>query len=197
MNRILKLVFCTIAISSFAQKDDIAEEEKKALYLKGNLATLMLGMPNVGVEYQLSNKYTLQADVFISPWKSFLGNHAQLYMGHIEGRYYFKEAFDGWYVGANIGGSVYDLAKWNYWNTGKYQRGFNYMLGAVVGYQFQWKDKWNIDVFLGGGNSQGFYHGYEKNEYGEIVRYEEAPWFNKSGEWIPYRGGVMISYKFK
>ena len=70
------------------------------------------------------------------------------------------------------------------------------MLGAAVGYQLQWAERWNVDFFLGGGTSQGFYHGYEKKEEG-ISRYEKsAPW-NKSGEWIPYRGGVMISYKLR
>ena len=47
-------------------------------------------------------------------------------------------------------------------------------------------------VFLGGGNSQGFYKGYYLNSN---IRYEPAEKYNKSGEWIPYRGGVMISYK--
>lgn len=106
-------------------------------------------------------------------------------MGHIEGRYYFREAFDGWYVGANMGFGVYDMTKWDYFGTGKYQRGFNYMLGVVVGYQYRWREKWTIDLFWGGGNSQGFYHGYGLNEEGILERYENASWFNRSGEWVP------------
>ena len=168
---------------------------KKALYVKGNILSLAVLMPNFGLEYQLSSKFTLQGDVFISPWKTFAGRHMQVYMGHMEGRYYFREAFKGWYVGANAGMAVYDISKWNY-TSERYQRGFNYMLGAAVGYQLQWAERWNVDFFLGGGTSQGFYHGYEQKEEG-ISRYEKsAPW-NKSGEWIPYRGGVMISYKLR
>jgi hypothetical protein len=48
-----------------------------------------------------------------------------------------------------------------------------------------------LDYFLGG-NQQGFYHGYYLST-GE--RYETAKNWNKSGEWLPYRGGVMVSYR--
>jgi hypothetical protein len=37
----------------------------------------------------------------------------------------------------------------------------------------------------------GFYKGYELKT-GE--RYDSPYAYNKSGEWIPYRGGVMLSY---
>lgn len=198
MKKIIGLFFVLTSTLIFGQQEtELKVEEKKKIYIKGNALTALVLMPNVGIEYQLASKYTLQGDVFISPWKSISGNHAQVYMGHIEGRYYFKEAFKGWYVGGNAGFGVYDISKWNYLDSGKYQRGFNYMLGAVVGYQYQWKERWNLDFYIGGGTSQGFYHGYERNKEGVLERYEDASWFNKSGEWIPYRGGVMISYRLR
>ncbi|MEC5394389.1 DUF3575 domain-containing protein [Bergeyella sp. RCAD1439] len=171
-------------------------QEKKALHAKGNVLLAPLGMLNAGLEYQLAEKYTIQADAFVSPWRSFFGNHMQIYMGHLEGRYYFDKAFRGWYVGANAGFGLFDMSKWNYIGSEKFQRGFNYMLGATVGYQLQWKERWGIDFYLGGGTSQGFYHGYE-NIPPNWVRYEHASGWNKSGEWIPYRGGVMVSYKIQ
>lgn len=172
------------------------QENQHQLYVKANALFLPVGMLNAGLEYQLSDRYTAQTDFFISPWKSFAGNHAQIYMGHVEGRYYFDKAFRGWYLGANAGFGVFDMTKWNYIGTEKFQRGFNYMLGATAGYQFQWKERWNIDVFLGGGTSQGFYHGYEYIPP-DFLRYDPAKKWNKSGELIPYRGGIMLSYKIK
>ena len=171
--------------------------QEHSLYLKGNVLTAPVGIMNVGAEYQLSPKYTIQSDLLISPWKSFAGNHAQVYMGHVEGRYYFNEAFKHWYVGVNAGAGVFDLTKWNYVGTNKFQRGFTFMLGATAGYQFQWKERWNIDVFLGAGTSQGSYHGYEHVPPDSFIRYDKAKGWNKSGEIIPYRGGIMLSYKIK
>lgn len=173
-----------------------AQENERSIYVKGNALFLPVLITNVGVEYQLSPKYTLQADGFVSPWKSIDGNHAQVYMAHVEGRYYFKEAFNKWYVGANTGFGIFDFTKWNYFNTNKFQRGFNIMLGATVGYQFHWKENWNIDLFLGGGTVQSQYRGFEYVAP-KLIRYDGAKGWNKSGEFLPYRGGIMIAYKIK
>lgn len=173
-----------------------AQTEDHQLYGKVNVLFLPVGIINAGLEYQLSPKFTVQGDVLISPWKSFAGNHAQIYMGHIEGRYYLTEAFKHWYVGLNGGAGVFDLTKWNYRGTEKFQRGFTFMLGATVGYQFQINEKLNLDVFLGGGTAQSSYHGYESVPP-NFIRYDKANGWNKSGEVLPYRGGAMLSYKLK
>lgn len=186
------LLFCLLGLFQ-AQSG----KEPKALYVKGNplLATILI--TNVGLELELSDKYTLQADGLISPWKSFAGNHMQVYMAHVEGRYYFKEAFDGWFLGLNTGFGLYDLTKWNYIGTEKFQRGFNFMFGATVGYQWELSERWRMEAFLGGGTSQGLYHGYEEVPPDHWIRYDGAKDWNKSGEWLPYRGGLMISYQIK
>jgi hypothetical protein len=191
MKKYIILILVTLSLCASAQ-------ENHALYVKANALFLPIGMLNAGFEYQLSKHYTAQADFFISPWKSFAGSHAQIYMGHLEGRYYFNEAFKHWYVGANTGFGLFDITKYGgYKKLNEYQRGFNVMLGATVGYQMKWKERWNIDFYLGGGNSQGFYHGYENIAPNFIKRYDGATNWNKSGEWIPYRGGIMIAYKLK
>lgn len=191
MKSLFSIILLSLSSTFFSQDH--------SLYVKANALTLPVAVLNAGFEYQLSSKYTLEADGFISPWKSFAGKHAQIYMAHLEGRYYFKEAFKHWYVGLNGGFGVFDITKYNYFNTNKYQRGFNFMFGAVAGYQFQWRKNWNVDVFLRGGSSQGFYHGYAlEGDPPSLFRYEKhsGKW-NKSGEWIPYGGGIMISYKLK
>lgn len=188
MKRLLSIVILSGFISVFAQG-------KRDLYLKGNMLFVPVGMVNLGLEYRLSHRYTFQTDVFVSLWKSMFGRHSQIYMGHLEGRYYMDKAFCKWYIGVNVGAGVYDLTKWNYKPNNQYQRGFNYMFGGTAGYQFQWKKRWNIDVFAGVGSVQSFYHGYEKIPVRR--RYDSATHWNKSGEFIPYRGGIMISYKLR
>lgn len=190
MNRIFAFVIFLLAIKSFSQAGS------HQLYIKANALFLPVGVLNAGAEYRLAPKYTLQADAFISPWKSFSGNHAQVYMGHLEGRYYFVEAFKKWYVGANAGTGVFDMTKWNYRGTDKFQRGFTFMLGATGGYQLQLNERLNLDLFLGVGTVQSFYHGYQSVPQ-NFIRYDKAHKWNKSGEFLPYRGGVMLSYKIK
>jgi hypothetical protein len=184
------------------------QNSETSVYVKGNALLIPIGIVNVGVEHQLSKKYTLQGDVFISPWKSFAGHEFQYYSVSLEGRYYFDEAFKHWYLGANLATSAFILQKWNYWNGGTftnekgetfdypnvYQKGFSIILGVTGGYQFQVSDRWNIDVYATVGTSQDFYKGYER---GTGRRYDDAKGFNRSGEILPYRAGVMISYKLK
>ncbi|WP_317127185.1 DUF3575 domain-containing protein [Chryseobacterium lacus] len=199
------LLLCTTA----AAQENVEVPESKKLYLKANAVFLPVGIINAGAEYQLSEKMTIQGDVFISPWKSVLGKYAQMYMLGFDARYYFEGAFNKWYVGANISGAKFIMQKWNYWSDGPYQLtenspiyvtsdlyqdGFAFALGATVGYQFPISERWNMDIFAGGGFFNSYYKGFHKTL---DVRYDEITGWNKSSEWIPYRGGVMFSYKLK
>ncbi len=160
-------------------------------YIKANAATALVLIPNVGIETSISNKLTFQVDVMASFWKSFRGGPFQFVTVIPEIRYHFKENYKGFYFGANIGGGAFKLQKFGYEGTPKYQEGYTFLIGGSLGYQKKISDKIMLEVFVGGGNQQGFYKGYDATT-GE--RYETADKLNKSGEWIPYRGGFMICY---
>ena len=186
--KLLKLYFILFSSICFSQSNEYQ--------LKINTLTLPLAITNIAFEYPINNKMTLQADGLISPWKSLNGRHFQIYMGNMEGRYYFKEAFRKWYVGPNIGFAFFDMQKWNYWNKPNYQRGFTILMGATVGYQFNLTNRLNLDLFGTIGYSMGEYKGYKEID-GKTIRYDSATAFNKSGEFLPYKAGLMLTYKFK
>ncbi|MCJ7932814.1 MAG: DUF3575 domain-containing protein [Chryseobacterium sp.] len=199
------LAFLSVGTLSAQEQE---QGQDKSLYIKGNALFAPIGILNVGAEKQLSSKYTLQGDVFISPWKSFAGHELQYYSASVEGRYYFQEAFKHWYIGANLGFAAYNVQKWNYWNdtihvndngetfvnSNLHQKGYSILLGVTAGYQFQLSERWNLDIYGTVGTSQSFYKGYDRTTG---KRYDQATGLNKSGEIIPYRGGIMISYKLK
>lgn len=193
------------------QTKEIESDIEKKVYLKGNALLIPVGVVNLGLEHQITKKITTQGDVLISPWKSFAGHELQYYSLSFEGRYYFKEAFNGWFLGANIGASSFVLQKWNYWNddpypskneenviyknSDLYQKGYSFLAGITAGYQFKLSENWRMEVFGTIGTSQDFYKGYDRVSG---KRYDENPdGYNRSGEIIPYRGGVMISYRLK
>tara|TARA_R110000868_G_scaffold193786_3_gene438998 strand:+ start:5749 stop:6300 length:552 start_codon:yes stop_codon:yes gene_type:complete len=167
-------------------------QSQSQTYVKINALTTILTVPNIAVETSLGKKTSLQIDILALPWKSMNGVPRQFYTLTTEFRYHFKEQNKGFYVGAHVGGSKYNFQKWNYLNTDKYEIGKGYFIGATMGYKAKINDKFSLDCFLGGGWHQGFYKGYRLSDG---TRYETAPHYNKSGEWLPYRGGVMISYK--
>ena len=203
------LVLATAGIK--AQTQDSLQYKNQ---VKGNLLFAPIGMLNVGYEHAFNNHWTGQVDLFVSPWKSFGGKHAQIALVGVDGRYYFRKAFEGFYVGGNITGGVYNVQKWNYWNDSYYthkngdatpyieknlyQKGYTFVLGAVGGYQFVISDRWTLDLYLGIGTMQSFYKGYDKisgDRYDNLEDSMGRDW-NRSGEWMPYRGGLMLSYKF-
>ena len=161
-------------------------------YVKANAFTTLLTAPNLGIETSIGKKTTLAMDAFALPWKSIKGIPRQFYTFTTEFRYHFKEQNNGFYVGAHVGGTKYNFQKWNYINTDYYEVGHGYFIGSTIGYKAKINEKFYLDCFLGGGWHQGFYKGYLLST-GE--RYDFAPHYNKSGEWLPYRGGVMVSYK--
>jgi hypothetical protein len=177
---LLFLFFCTLSQSQ--------------TFIKVNAFTTLLTIPNVGIETSIGKKSTFQFDVTASFWKSIKSNPRQFYLFIPEYRYHFKEKNNGFYVGAHIGATLFNFQKWNYINTNKYEEGLGYVMGATIGYKAIINDKIHLDCFLGGGSHQGFYKGYI---IGTNQRYEGAVKYNKSGEWLPYRGGIMISYQLK
>ena len=178
-----KLFFFLLLISGITQGQT---------YIKANAVTTLALIPNFGIETPIAEKFTFQADVTASFWKSIKNGPFQFVLVIPEVRYHFNSNTNGFYVGGHIGGGTFKLQKWDYTNTLYYQKGINYVVGGTIGYQKEISKKLALDIFIGGGSQQAFYHGYylDTNE-----RYEGAQKYNKSGEWLPYRGGIMLCYK--
>lgn len=181
MKKFLLLLF--LILSSVSQSQT---------FIKGNVLTTLLTIPNIGIETSIGKKSTFQFDVTASFWKSVNGKPRELYIFIPEYRYHFQEKDKGFYIGGHIGATVFNFQKWNYINTDKFEEGFGYVVGATIGYKARLNSKWSLDCFLGGGSHQGYYKGYY---IGTRNRYETATNYNKSGEWLPYRGGFMLCYK--
>ncbi|MCW3159750.1 DUF3575 domain-containing protein [Chryseobacterium oryctis] len=201
-----------LSLGTLTAQEQELEKQETNTFIKGNALLIPIGVVNVGIEHQLSKKYTLQGDILISPWKSFAGHPLQYYSASVEGRYYFDEAFKHWYLGANLSFAVFNVQKWNYWKSGYYeneatkelfeysniyQKGFSILVGVTAGYQFKLSENWNMDIYATIGSSQGFYKGYDRTTGKRYDTDGKSTGWNKSGEILPYRGGIMISYKFK
>lgn len=183
MKKISVVAFLLITIFSQSQT-----------YIKANAVTALILIPNIGIETSIGKKITFQADVMASFWKSFNGHHPMEFYSLItEVRYHFREKYNGFYFGGHAGADRYRLQKWNYWDTNMYEDGFGYNFGGTIGYEKKIKDRLMLDFFVGGGWHQGYYHGLYND--GTLGRYEKAKNWNKSGDWLPYRGGIMISYR--
>lgn len=167
-------------------------------YVKLNAITAVVLVPNIGIETGIGDKTTFSFDIMASFWNSFDGKKPMKFATYTpEIRYHFKEKYNGFYTGVHAGFDTYELQKWNYWkyNPTWYEKGMGYRIGASIGYNTKLNDKFLLDIFLRGGWHQGYYKGHYND--GTPGSYENVKNWNKSGEWLPYGGGVMISYKIK
>jgi hypothetical protein len=181
MKKLLILIVLLISVQSQSQT-----------YVKVNALTTLLAVPNIGIETSIGKKTTFQVDILASFWNSINGLPNKFVTVIPEFRYHFNEKFNGFYTGVHIGGSLFKVSKGVHRQLREYEEGCGYMIGATIGYQRKINNKFLLDFFLGGGSHQGFYKGYNIDS-GE--RYDGAKDYNKSGEWIPYRGGIMVSYR--
>ncbi|WP_371414621.1 DUF3575 domain-containing protein [Flavobacterium sp. 140616W15] len=118
-------------------------------YIKANAITALVAIPNVAVETSISEKLTLNVDLMASFWESFDGKSPMKFVTFTpEVRYHFNEKYNGLYFGGHIGGDIYKIQKWNYWDTNKYEDGHGYRLGATLGYQKKLNDKFMLDFLL-------------------------------------------------
>ena len=174
-------------------------------YVKLNGLYALAGVVNPSVEFVISPKSTVQTEIVVSPWESIGGKH--MLFGILMGEYrrYFRGHNDGWYLGANAGMMAFDMSK-PYMDglhlrfEDRYCKGYGFMIGICAGYEWQFRERWVLDAFLGWSWMSSFYNGYSMD--GEIDMHPHRPVqpeypdpFNGSSEWYPNKIGLSIGYR--
>lgn len=162
-------------------------------------AAVLAGIVNPSFEIRAHNNITVALEGLGAFYPKGLGNFIQgpvvLAMTFLEGRYYPVRSFRGFFVGPNIGFSVWDLTKGAhpmYWGdyAGQYQVGTNFMVGLTIGYAFTLTRHWGIEISVGGGCQLGVYEGHYLKDGSMYIGW------NGSTEWLPYKAAVNIVYKW-
>ena len=174
--------------------------------LKFNLASASFLVPNIGIEVKLSEKIGYQLDTSASFYDNIEGSPFHMTQIFNELRYYpNKNQKRNFFIGAHIGYGMYNLRlpEWianlsgsEYKEEGSYQYGRNTYFGITIGKKIPLKnERFKLEIFIGGGSSQSNYKYYNKEEKRifAITNYKRR--FNKSGEELPYRGGLMLTYR--
>ena len=175
--------------------------------LKFNLASAPFLVPNIGIEVQLSERFGYQLDTSASFYDNIEGSPFHMTQIFNEIRFYPKNKKNkrSLFIGAHVGYGMYNLRlpKWittvvdtEFKEEGSYQYGRNAYYGITIGKKIPLKnERFNLEIFVGGGSSQSNYKYYNKDEQRIFFITNFKRKFNKSGEELPYRGGVMLTYK--
>ncbi len=175
-------------------------------YVKLNGLYALAGVVNPSVEFRLSNHSAFQTELVYSPWKSINGHplHFGIFMN--EYRYYIKQTNRGFYAAANVGMMAFHMSKPEFRDgklrfQNRYSKGYGFMFGVAVGYEYQFAKRWLLDIFFGYSFMESRYNGYsmegvtQMNPHRPEWKEPEHPDpLNGSGEWLPNKIGLSIGF---
>lgn len=207
----LSILMMFLAISAFPQEtefnssvkqkalDEFLAQDQKVEVKLNSLA--LIGIVNPAFEIRIAPEITIQTEALCSFYfTNFLGTGKPFALGSlfVEGRYYTRNAFHGFYLGPVIGGGVFKMNKSIYpmysGYEGSYQHGCNVMAGLSLGYHILLSHHWSMDLNIAGGYQHTTYQGYKKIKPEDP--YEEYVGVNYSAEWLPmFKGGIYIGYR--
>lgn len=175
-------------------------------YIKLNGLYALGGVVNPQVEFRLSQHSAFQTEIVYSPWRSIDGHHMHFGILQNEYRYYIRETNDGLYVGGTIGMMAFDMSKPELRNgrlqlQNRYSKGYGFMAGAVVGYEWKFAERWLLDAFVGFGYMHSNYNGYSLGGVIDLnpsrpedkIPASPDP-LNASAEWLPTKIGLSIGF---
>tara|TARA_B110000093_G_scaffold83433_1_gene90348 strand:- start:1509 stop:2153 length:645 start_codon:yes stop_codon:yes gene_type:complete len=200
-----KFYFWSLLFSVFFASLNTASAQVE---LKVNLPLAAVLVPNLGIEFQVGKKTSLQLDVLGSFWDSIDGDPLLITQTFLEFRYYQNNDTSGWFVGGHLGFGMFTLQKpydfiiYDYYNNGSnpdpadgtFKSGRSGFHGLSLGYKKRLNDRWALEAFVGGGYTMSWYKGYNGMERTDVDE-DNYRDFNGSGEVVLYRGGLMLTYQ--
>ncbi len=149
MKRFIFAIFVFFATADFAGAQNIG--------IKTNLAHWATTTPNLGMEFALGRKYTLEIAGGYNPFTFENNSKVQHWIVQPELRYWLCESFNGHFFGLhghaaeyNIGGIDIPVGRLKTFKDYRYE-GFAFGAGLSYGYQWMLSKRWNFEFNIGGG----------------------------------------------
>lgn len=169
-----------------------ANAQKTAV--KTNIPYWFTATPNLGFEFALGEKVSLELSGGFNPFK--FGDTKQLkhWVVWPELRYWTCETFNGHFFGLHAVGGQYNVGGWNLGidrlaglKSNRYQGN---AIGAGVSYGYQWilNDRWGLEFTVGAGYARFDYDVYSLSGNGQKVGENKKNYFG------PTKGALSIVY---
>ena len=178
----------------------LAAPAVKAQAIKTNVPLLLVGTPNVGMEFTVSQQFTTNLDILWMPYmfkkheevlRALVGSADLRY--YVKPRYYYtNNMYDGFYLGPYVEAGNFNIGFWR----GEERESYRYMgwaisAGLSLGYKFYLSKRFRLDLNLGLGYAHLQYDKYQLG--GEWADYplelkDTRAWFG------PTKFGVHLVY---
>ena len=163
--KILLLAIMVLGIAATPRAQDVA--------LKTNFLYWASATPNLGIEASIADKPSLQLFYGWNPWKYSETKSTRHWLLMPEYRYWFCQAFNGWFVGAHLMGGEFNVSgidvPLGVWDGLKDHRYEGWFLGGGItaGYQWVLSKHWNFEASIGVGYDYIKYKTFKCGNCGE------------------------------
>ena len=178
----------------------LAAPAVKAQAIKTNVPLLLVGTPNVGMEFTVSQQFTTNLDILWMPYmfkkheevlRALVGSADLRY--YVKPRYYYtNNMYDGFYLGPYVEAGNFNIGFWRGEERESYRyKGWGISAGLSLGYKFYLSKRFRLDQNLGLGYAHLQYDKYQLG--GEWADYplelkDTRAWFG------PTKFGVHLVY---
>ena len=178
----------------------LAAPAVKAQAIKTNVPLLLVGTPNVGMEFTVSQQFTTNLDILWMPYmfkkheevlRALVGSADLRY--YVKPRYYYtNNMYDGFYLGPYVEAGNFNIGFWRGEERESYRyEGWGISAGLSLGYKFYLSKRFRLDLNLGLGYAHLQYDKYQLG--GEWADYplelkDTRAWFG------PTKFGVHLVY---
>ena len=162
--------------------------------VKSNLSSDATTTLNLGAEFGLSSRWTIDFSASYNPW-NFSGNRKlKRFFLQPEARYWLCERFNGHFFGVHLLGGAFNIEGFSLPGISRKFRYEGWTGGAGVTYGYQWMigRRWNLEASLGLGY---MYARYDKYECGTCGRKLEVN--HTKGFFAPTKACISIIYLIK
>ena len=178
----------------------LAAPAVKAQAIKTNVPLLLVGTPNVGMEFTVSQQFTTNLDILWMPYmfkkheevlRALVGSADLRY--YVKPRYYYtNNMYGGFYLGPYVEAGNFNIGFWRGEERESYRyKGWGISAGLSLGYKFYLSKRFRLDLNLGLGYAHLQYDKYQLG--GEWADYplelkDTRAWFG------PTKFGVHLVY---
>lgn len=155
--------------------------------------------PNLGAEFGMSPKTTLDIAGGYNPWKLDEKGKEKIvhWLAQVEYRYWLCQRFNGHFFGIHALGTQYDVNAHNlpllFGKNSRDYRFEGYAIGGGLSYGYQWilGTHWNLEANIGLGYAWMSYDKYACKKCGEKLKHETRNYLG------PTRAAVSVIYIIK
>ena len=173
----------------------LAAPAVKAQAIKTNVPLLLVGTPNVGMEFTVSQQFTTNLDILWMPYmfkkheevlRALVGSADLRY--YVKPRYYYtNNMYDGFHLGPYVEAGNFNIGFWRGEERESYRyKGWGISAGLSLGYKFYLSKRFRLDLNLGLGYAHLQYDKYQLG--GEWADYplelkDTRAWFGPTKFW--------------